>query len=517
LSCDADETAVGGAQSCEPGVEQACYEGPEGTQDVGACRAGVRTCLPHGRGFGPCEDAVTPDAEDCSTDEDENCDGISTCGDTLWSSRLGADNDETVLDIDSDLEGNLFATGSYRVPFDLGGGPLTISGDSRDVFVAKRAPDGAHVWNVGIHSSENLTARAVAVSSDGRIAAGFGGRAAITIDGGPAISSAGGNDVALVWLDAQGTPVRAAVYGDDAEQQPMSMAFDDSGDLIVTGTFRGSIDFGLGEHSAFDTQSDTFVVKLGQEGEPLWSTSFYGSDDDIPRALGVDRDHGIFVAGEAQYDLTIGDHETIGGPDRDAYLVKLDASGEVSWSHRWGDERDQEAYGLAVDDLGNVVVVGGMAGRMTVGAIELVSPGGDGVFIVKLDGEGVVSWARVLGGGATQRGYDVTFDSKRRIIVTGYYEGYMSIDEAPLPESGIGSPSMFVVKLEPDGKVLWSRGFSVQGDQATGGAALGWRGLALAPDDRLWFAGFVDGPLDLGEGPLEPLGGTDVILALLSP
>ncbi|MCB9530027.1 MAG: hypothetical protein H6701_16855, partial [Myxococcales bacterium] len=68
-----DDAEVGG-----PLVES-CYEGPAGTEDVGACAAGVRTCV-DGM-FGACEGSVTPTSESCD-EVDNDCDGeVDNVGD----------------------------------------------------------------------------------------------------------------------------------------------------------------------------------------------------------------------------------------------------------------------------------------------------------------------------------------------------------------------------------------------------------------------------------------------------
>ncbi len=58
---------------CNPG-SRPCYTGPEGTQDVGICKAGTQTCQ-QDRKWGPCEKQVLPRLEDCSNQTDDNCDG----------------------------------------------------------------------------------------------------------------------------------------------------------------------------------------------------------------------------------------------------------------------------------------------------------------------------------------------------------------------------------------------------------------------------------------------------------
>jgi hypothetical protein len=60
---------------CVPGMKQACYSGPPGTQGVGICGGGTETCLADGSGYGSCVGEVTPVAESCASLADDDCDG----------------------------------------------------------------------------------------------------------------------------------------------------------------------------------------------------------------------------------------------------------------------------------------------------------------------------------------------------------------------------------------------------------------------------------------------------------
>ncbi|WP_438022584.1 MopE-related protein [Sorangium sp. So ce233] len=72
----------GGEALCLPGSRVACpYSGPPGTQGVGRCTAGLRTCNESGTAYGPCEGEVLPAPEDCSVADDEDCDGVADGGD----------------------------------------------------------------------------------------------------------------------------------------------------------------------------------------------------------------------------------------------------------------------------------------------------------------------------------------------------------------------------------------------------------------------------------------------------
>lgn len=61
---------------CTPGEIEDCYSGPPETLDVGICHAGTRTCEPDGT-FGACFDQQTPLIEQCQTEADENCSGVT--------------------------------------------------------------------------------------------------------------------------------------------------------------------------------------------------------------------------------------------------------------------------------------------------------------------------------------------------------------------------------------------------------------------------------------------------------
>jgi len=63
------------ACACNPGDNQACYTGPAGTENVGFCKDGTRTCNASGDGYGPCIGQILPEAEVCSDGIDHDCNG----------------------------------------------------------------------------------------------------------------------------------------------------------------------------------------------------------------------------------------------------------------------------------------------------------------------------------------------------------------------------------------------------------------------------------------------------------
>ncbi|MEZ4469553.1 MAG: MopE-related protein [bacterium] len=84
--CDGADDDCDGA--VDEGADRACYDGPAGTEGIGACHAGVQRCID--AAYGPCEGARGPVDERCDG-QDEDCDGAIDEG--LSPGWIDADGD----------------------------------------------------------------------------------------------------------------------------------------------------------------------------------------------------------------------------------------------------------------------------------------------------------------------------------------------------------------------------------------------------------------------------------------
>ncbi len=77
-NADDDDDGIDGGpvEVCTPGASEACYSGPGGTQGVGPCQGGTRTCIDSGQ-WGPCNGEVLPSQDVCGDGQDQDCDGTA--------------------------------------------------------------------------------------------------------------------------------------------------------------------------------------------------------------------------------------------------------------------------------------------------------------------------------------------------------------------------------------------------------------------------------------------------------
>jgi hypothetical protein len=66
----------GSLEVCTPGATEACYDGAAGTQGIGPCQGGMRTCRGDGLAWLPCTGQVIPVTEVCANQIDEDCNNV---------------------------------------------------------------------------------------------------------------------------------------------------------------------------------------------------------------------------------------------------------------------------------------------------------------------------------------------------------------------------------------------------------------------------------------------------------
>ena len=126
-STEIDEPITG---NCEPGKTQKCeYQGPEGSENVGPCKAAVRTCREDGT-WGKCEGEVLPVYESgeelCTNGIDDDCDGVVDNGTAEGGCAFWQDIDVPDADADADVDPGTIDVGytgdyseAYQIPEDV--------------------------------------------------------------------------------------------------------------------------------------------------------------------------------------------------------------------------------------------------------------------------------------------------------------------------------------------------------------------------------------------------------------
>jgi len=566
----------GGGDPCLPGETEACYGGPEGTEGVGACVAGARTCSPAGA-FGACEGEVTPAAEDCDTEQDDDCDGepnqVELCGCVPSTAVDCYEGPDGTLGVGVCLGGSKICE-----PDGMSYGPClaqvlpavescATAGVDEDCNGLDN--DRCAVWAKRFGGSQDQYANAFALAADGGIVF-TGDLAGSTNFGGGTLTSAGSSDLLVVRLDAAGEYVWASRFGNSATQSGRALALDPDGNILVAGSFVGTLDFGGATLPLTSAGSeDIFVAKLDPLGEPLWSVRFGNSVAQSARGLAVAADGSVFVTGELAGAVDFGVDTVASAGQTDGFLLKLDADGAPLWVHGFGGSSTDGGAEVALGAGGAVHLTGFFTGAITIAGAPLVADGGNDVLVAKLTADGAHLWSRSFGAADTQRGAGIAVAPGGDVLVAGTFAGGIDLGRGEV--ASLGAVDGFALRLDSGGEVLWSALF--QGDDqvtpqgiavdATGNTAItgGFRGKAnfgggdqmmagpddfflvvldpagayrysrifgdfgdqdaravsFAPDGSLFLLGEISATTDFGTGPLTSAGGEDIVVVKLAP
>ena len=293
----------------------------------------------------------------------------------LWSERFGDASGQYAQGVAADASGNMIVTGIFNGAVDFGGGPLTSAG-SDDIFVAKFGSNGAHVWSKRFGDSDPQNAYDVAVDVSGNvIVAGFF-LGPVDFGGGP-LTSAGGYDIFVAKFGPGGNHIWSRRFGNASDQFARSVAVDASGNVIVTGYFYGTVDFGCGVLTCAGL-SDVFVAEFGPGGDCIWSKRFGDVGDQAGYAVAADASGNAIVAGYFNGTIDFGGGALTSAGDKDIFVAKFEPDGDHIRSERFGDASSQIALAVAVDVSGNVIVAGFFQGSVNFGGTVLTSAGGRG-------------------------------------------------------------------------------------------------------------------------------------------
>lgn len=243
-----------------------------------------------------------------------------------------------------------------------------------------------------------------------------------------------------------------------------------------------------------------------------WAKTAGGSGYQEGKAIGAAPDGTIAVAGVFGGSIDIG-----GGPllsvepdqifETDIVLAKLLHDGTHVWSRAFGALGDDTVENLAVDQAGNIVMTGTYRGALSFDGAALPDGSGGGMYVVKLDPNGKTIFAKGFVGGANGTQGRLALTASGDILVGGVTSGTIDFGGGPLVgDNGI---TAFVALFSTNGDHLWSRLFA-----GTGGSAI--TDVAVGPTGDLVAAGVFTDTLDFGLGPLQSEGGFDVFVVRMN-
>jgi hypothetical protein len=342
------------------------------------------------------------------------------------------------------------------------------------------------------------------------------------------------DDVFISKIDSSGNFLWAKRIGGSGYDHSSGMAIDTAGNIYMTGSFQGTVDFDpnggiLNLISGSLGTTGIFVLKLDAFGNMVWAKSMGGSSMANGLSIAVDASENVYTTGgfinTVDFDPGPGVFNMTAYPtsgNSHMFVSKLDILGNFVWAKNIGGTTSvDDIFGgsIAVDPLGNIYTTGTFVytidfdpspGTYNITS-DSVAGGSQDFFILKLDNSGNLLWAKGMGGPNFDGGVSLFVDAVSDVCVTGNFTGLVDFDPGAgtVNLNSTTGGGVFILKLSSSGNFVWAK--NIQG---------GVEFLSTDLLDNIYVTGYFNGTGDFDPSPaiynLTSAGLADVYIVKLN-
>lgn len=282
-------------------------------------------------------------------------------------------------------------------------------------------------------------------------------------------TSQGAEDAFVARYDAAGAFMWVRTFNGANSQHAYNITCDDSSNVYITGTFKGSMDVDPGSAAtlvnALGTYDNVFIVKLNPLGDLVWYRTIQSSGQQIVSDIEVDKTGNIIVSGYFSGTVTFNYFPSTSGAvlstssGYEGFVMKLRPNGVFNWvlkiSSQYAPNPFCYVFAAAIDTAGTIYTCGkgaNAAGNFDA-IINRIDSSGSNITGVKLSNAQECSFN------------DMALDSAAHLCLTGYYSGTLDFDPgaAIVTSTASAGKDMFVLKLDTNWTYTWHQAIGGNG------------------------------------------------------
>jgi hypothetical protein len=302
--------------------------------------------------------------------------------------------------------------------FIIAGYTSSYGAGQNDFYLAKTDSAGDLVWSKTYGGTRDDEAYSVQQTLDGGyIIAGYSKSFGVT-----------NYNAYLIKTDANGDTAWTKTYGGINSDYANAVQQTIDGEFILAGYT-----------NSFVTGSDSgniYLIKTDVVGNIKWTTSLGGT-------IAISDGYSIKQTIDKGYILT-GYTNSFSDPNGDAYLLKTDSNGILSWT---------KTYGSLGVDWGNSVQQTSDGGYIIAGSSSFDSTNLIDVYLIKTNTTGDTLWTKTYGGKGYDFGQYVEQTTDGGYIIGGYTNSF-----------GAGSYDAYLIKTDASGNIAWTKTYGGTGD-----------------------------------------------------
>ena len=450
-----------------------------------------------------------------------------------WGAGMGSEGLDQMGGIAADQDGNTYVTGYFEGTMDIDPGPAVqnvSSGGSVGLYVQKLSRDGALVWSYVLGAGSQIYGYDIDVDNQGNVYVVGSFVSAADFDAGPGTTFLVGPSpygAFVMKLNSSGGFSWAKSFSSSGGSDVLQIEIDSANALYISGIYAGTLDANPSAGTNEINSSgglDIFVIKLNAGGNYIWARTFGANEYQMPTAMAVDASNNVIIAGDfagsGDFDPTADVFNITATSNIETFVVKMTTAGAFSWAQSFGTPTNDEfILDVAADGDDQIILTGNFTQPVdfdnTAGVSSVSSAGSVDIFLVKLNPDGALNWARSLGSTTSDMFSAITVDENNNIYLSTNHELSMDFDlnEGTSIVSGPVGANITVAKYAPDSQLMWTSSFGGDGTESP-------KAMASIAEDVIYVAGTFLGNTSFESGDNAPVyinaGNEDVFVVRMA-
>lgn len=282
----------------------------------------------------------------------------------------------------------------------------------------------------------------------------------------------GYSDVVVAKINPLGVYEWVKKFSGPYSDKGLKIDLTSNNELIILGTFYGSIIFDNISLIAQNNSKDIFLAKLDNNGNVIWAKSEGGALGDNPYGLTLDSQDNIIITGQYEGTSTIGLNTftsttdlDLNLPSFDMFLAKYNTDGNPLWSKSSHGKYEDRGIGLVCDNLNNIYLIGQFSDTIDFFGDPIANQITNANFISKLSPTGDKIWFDKISAGQIMT-YDIKMNSQNELLITGDFQGQLVIWNAETFSTlnNNYSKSTFLINIHNNGEYNWGTSLGSNND-----------------------------------------------------
>ena len=197
--------------------------------------------------------------------------------------------------------------------------------------------------------------------------------------------------------------------------------------------------------------------------------------------------------------------------NKDVFVAKNDADGNVLWVKRVGGKRYDSGKAIALASDGGFCIAGSISDTVHFETATLTTGGSTetDLFVARYDVAGNELWVRQMNGPGAENAHALAMDANDNVYLAGSFDGRITVapdsDGVVFTYESRGSFDMLLAKYAPSGELLWAQQAGGSGNDAF---------MSMVADDagNCYAAGVFADTLSIADNQFVAEGGSDFVI-----